>query len=83
MKLNIYYSQLNSISADEMIKTLKDRNRDQKHIIITPDKSSLYYERKLFSLLDEDSFFDVSTTTLSRFANSVAGVNKNILSNVH
>jgi len=80
MKLNLYHACLNSISADGLIKTLKNRDKSQKHIIITPDKSSLYYERKLFSILNEESFFDVSTTTLSRFANSVVGKGNNILS---
>jgi len=78
--LNIYHSELNTISADKLIESLKDRDRNQKHIIITPDKSSLYYERKLFSLTNEDSFFDVTTTTLSRFANNVIGVGDKILS---
>ena len=70
MKFNLYYSALNNLSADELIRRLKDRDRTQRHIIITPDKSSLYFERKLFALLNEQSFFDVTTTTLSRFANT-------------
>ncbi len=80
MKINLYYSSLNSLSADRLIADLKNRNRSQKHIIITPDKSSLYYERKLFQILQESSFFDVSATTLSRFANGVIGTGHNILS---
>lgn len=80
MKLKIFHSALNSLSADSLIRSLKDRDRSQKHIIITPDKSSLTYERKLFSILNEDSFFDVTTTTLSRFANNVVGKMDNILS---
>ena len=51
MNFNIYHSQLNSIASDGLIRTLINRDKSQKHIIITPDKSSLYYERKLFSLL--------------------------------
>ena len=50
MNFNIYYSQLNSIAADGLIKTLHNRDKSQKHIIITPDKSSLYFERKMFFL---------------------------------
>ena len=80
MKLNLYHAALNSISADKLIESLKDRDRSQKHIIITPDKSSLYYERRLFSILSEESFFDITTTTLSRFANKVVGKSNNILS---
>lgn len=80
MKLKLYYSAINSLSADGLISTLKNRDKSQKHIIITPDKSSLYYERKLFEILNEDSFFDVATTTLSRFANNVVGKGNNILS---
>ena len=80
MKFNLYYSSLNMLSADNLIKDLKNRDKGQQHIIITPDKSSLYYERRLFALLNEQSFFDVSTTTLSRFANNVIGKNNNILS---
>ena len=79
MKFNLYYSDLNRLSADKLILDLKNRDRNQKHIIISPDKQSLYYERRLFALLQEQSFFDVSSTTLSRFANSVIGRNNTIL----
>lgn len=80
MNFNLYYADFNSLSADELIRRLKDRNKNQRHIIITPDKASLYYERRLFTLLQEESFFDVMTTTLSRFANGVVGKADNILS---
>lgn len=79
MKFNLYHSSLNGLSADRLIADLRNRDRSKKHIIITTDKSSLYYERKLFQILQESSFFDISVTTLSRFANSVIGAGHNIL----
>ena len=69
--LKIYYSALNQISSESVIKSLKNRDRTKKHIIITPDRASLKYEKQLFSITEESSFFDVTVTTLSRFCNNV------------
>lgn len=79
MKVKIYYSELSSVAEEKLIKDLKNRDRAQSHVIITPDKKSLFYEKKLFSLLDEKAFFDVTTTTLSRFANKTNGNTEKIL----
>lgn len=69
--LKLYHASLNSISSEEVLKLLKFRNRNEKHIIITPDRANLNYEKKLFSITGESSFFDVTITTLSRFCNSI------------
>lgn len=79
MQTFIYYATLNSMAEDNLIKNLKNRDREKKHIIITPDKKSLFYEKRLFSLLEEEAFFDVTTTTLSRFANKVNNKTERIL----
>ncbi len=81
--LKIFYSSLNSIASDGLLKSLKNRDKSKRHIIITPDRASLSYEKKLFSVLGESSFFDVQTTTLSRFCNNIikkTGRSKKILS---
>ena len=81
--LKIYYAPLNSISSDEVLGLLKNRNKKETHIIITPDRANLNFEKKLFSVTGESSFFDVSVTTLSRFCNSVIsryGQDKKVLS---
>ncbi len=81
--LKIYYSSLNSISAEGLLASLKNRDKNKKHIIITPDRASLNYEQKLFSILEEGSFFDIQTTTLSRFCNSIikkSGLTQKVLS---
>lgn len=81
--LKIFYSPLNEISSNGVIELLKSRDKTKRHIIITPDRASLNYEKKIFSLTNESSFFDVSVTTLTRFCNSVIskyGQQKKVLS---
>lgn len=79
MSLKIYHSHLSCKADEKLIKDLTSRDRNQSHIIITPDKKSLFYEKKLYSLIGEDAFFDVTTTTLSRFANRINGAGEKIL----
>ncbi len=80
MQVKIYHSALNMEAENKLILDLSERDKTQNHIIVTPDKKSLYYEKKLFSLLNEDSFFDITTTTLSRFANKINNTNEKVLS---
>lgn len=79
MLVKIFHSPLSTVAEDNLILSLKNRDKSQRHIIVTPDKKSLYYEKKLFSLLNEDAFFDVTTTTLSRFANKINDKSEKIL----
>ena len=79
MLVKIFHSPLSTVAEDNLILSLKNRDKSQKHIIVTPDKKSLYYEKRMFSLLNEDAFFDVTTTTLSRFANKINNRNERIL----
>lgn len=79
MKIKIYHSAINKLADEKLIKELAGRDKTKTHIIITPDKMSLHFEKKLYSLLGEEAFFDVYTTTLSRFANKVNGGNGRIL----
>ena len=79
MLVKIFHSPLSTVAEDNLILSLKNRDKSQKHIIVTPDKKSLYYEKRMFSLLNEDAFFDVTTTTLSRFANKINNKNERIL----
>ena len=76
MLVKIFHSPLSTVAEDNLILSLKNRDKSQKHIIVTPDKKSLYYEKRMFSLLNEDAFFDVTTTTLSRFANKINNKNE-------
>lgn len=68
MKVNIYTALLNEISKHELFQKLKSRNKNQQHIIICPDRSTLNIEKELFEVLDERCFFDLSVITLSRLA---------------
>ena len=54
MTVDLYVSQTNRLSEDELIKSLRTRDRNKRHIIIAPDRCTLNIEKKLFEDLNED-----------------------------
>lgn len=68
MTVDLFVSQINRISEEELLLSLKNRDRSKKHIIIAPDRCTLNIEKKLFELLDEECFVDLDVLTFSRLA---------------
>lgn len=66
--LNIIYSQTNKDSAEYILRLLKKRDKNLRHIIFTPDRANLIYQREIFDFVDEECLFDIDVTTISRFA---------------
>ena len=64
------------------LKLLKNRDKNFNTIIITPDRMTLNVEEQLFFELQENCFFDINVTTLTRLSNTIisnSGLNKNVL----
>ena len=74
--LKIIYSRTNKDSAEYLLKSLKGRDKTQKHIVFTPDRANLIYQNRIFDLINEECLFDVDVTTISRFASRFANDEK-------
>ena len=68
MTVDLFVSQLNKISEEELLKSLKNRDKSKKHIIIAPDRCTLNIEKKLFDILDEECLVGLDVLTFSRLA---------------
>lgn len=82
--LNIFYSQTVSGCEEEIFNTLqKNRGEGINHIVFTPDRRNQQTELKMFELLCDSCFFDVSVATLTRFTSSIIAkhnITKKVLS---
>ena len=58
-----------------MLNSLQANRGETKHIIFTPDRMTLQVEEGLFEFLNEQCFFDVDVTTLTRFTNKIVAEN--------
>lgn len=74
--LKIIYSKTNKDSAEFILRSLKGRDKTQKHIVFTPDRANLIYQNSIFDLIDEECLFDVDITTISRFASRFSDSDK-------
>ncbi len=66
--LKIIYSQTNKDGAEHILKLLKKRDKNIRHIVFTPDRANLMYQREIFDFVNEECLFDIDVTTISRFA---------------
>lgn len=66
--LNIIYSQTIKDSSEYILGLLKNRDKNLRHVVFTPDRANLIYQREIFDFVDEQCLFDVDVTTISRFA---------------
>lgn len=73
--LNIYYSKTVDGCLKNMLNSLQANRGETKHIIFTPDRMTLQVEEGLFEFLNEQCFFDVDVTTLTRFTNKIVAEN--------
>ena len=70
--LNIFYSQTISGCEEEIFNSLsKNRGEGINHIIFTPDRRNQQTELKMFEMLKDNCFFDVSVATLTRYTNQI------------
>ena len=77
MKVSLYTALINEISKNQLFFALKNRNKNEKHIVICPDRCTLNIEKELFEVLDEKCFFDLSVITLSRLAKKASKLSPN------
>lgn len=83
MITKIFYSTTNKNSTEVLLKTLKNRDKTKKHLIIAPDRCALNIEKKLFALNCEECFFGVNVLSFTQLCKSTLSklkLNKKILS---
>ena len=71
MEVNIAIGKTNYDSFEYIIEKLKNRDRSQQHILITPDRNALNLEERIIDELGEECLTDFSVSTFTRFTNQL------------
>ena len=66
MSLHLYKASTKRLSTLSVLGLLKNRDKNMRHIVVTPDRCAFNIEKMLFDIVGEDSFFDIDVLTITR-----------------